>query len=208
MKYINIFKTKQRKLSKMFIVFEGIDGSGKSTQVENLVNWLKEKGKDVYLTRQPTRGKIGMLLKEEYIKHGVEFPIIDTLLFAADKNEHMELEVKPALSENKIVVCDRYVYSTVAYQELDMDWIININKDLLKPDLVLFIDLDPEVSITRTFDQKTIKFENLGVLKKVRERYLEAFEKYPDHNIKIIDGSGTKEEVFELIKKEVEAQLE
>ena len=112
-----------------FIVIEGIDGCGKGTQAKLLFDHLKDLGKEVLLTAEPTKGPLGKMIREH-----LSDPFLDdeslALLFAADRIEHLEKEVRPALEAGKIVISDRYVYSSVAYQgqRIDLDWVGDINK--------------------------------------------------------------------------------
>src|SRR4030042_2031697 len=130
-------------LKGIFIVIEGLDGSGKTTQIHLLAQKLS-KNYPVNLTAEPSRGKIGTFIRQCCLYEDRRLPTeAEALLFAADRIEHLQNEIKPALDEGKIVVCDRYTYSSLAYQEragLSLDWIQTLNKYALKPDLALFID--------------------------------------------------------------------
>ncbi len=188
----------------VFIVLEGIDGCGKSTQSELLGKWLEKQGKKVRVTHEMTDGKIGTLLRKDYLKPGVNYPAIDAMLFAADRIEHVEEKVRPSLGRGDFVVSDRYYLSSLAYQNaqgLPLEWIYAVNKYAIKPDLSILIDVDPEVSIKRVSDSDKIKFEKLEFLKKVRDSYLKLLEFLENHNIKTVDGNKSVEEVHEEIKK-------
>jgi len=133
-----------------FIVFEGIDGSGKSEQYGRLTERLK-KDYDVLATAEPTKGMpIGNLIRQ--VLYGNEETSEESLalLFAADRVDHTEKKIKPALEDGKVVISDRYVYSSLAYQsrgmnkELDLDWVKTINRYALEPDVVIFLDITPE----------------------------------------------------------------
>ena len=152
-----------------------MDGCGKSTHSKLLSRWLKSEGKDVLLTGEPSHGKIGKLLRI-YLKEET-LPIVDALLFIADRAEHLEKTVKPALDAGKIVICERYYYSTLAYQAaqgIERDWLMELNAFALEPDLVLLLDLTPEQAYQRTSSQE--KFENVAFLRKVRQQYLQIAE--------------------------------
>jgi dTMP kinase len=158
--------------SGKFIVIEGMDGCGKSTHAKLLSTWLKSQGHDVVLTGEPSHGKIGRLLRV-YLKEET-LPIVDALLFIADRAEHLEKTVKPALDAGKVVICERYYYSTLAYQAaqgIDRGWLMELNAFALEPDLVTLLDLTPEQAYQRTSTEE--KFENVAFLKKVRQQYLQ-----------------------------------
>lgn len=137
-----------------FIVIEGIDGSGKGTQADLLKKRLIEIGREVFLTSEPTGTPTGKLIREHLAD-----PFLDdealALLFASDRIEHLEKEIRPALESGKIVISDRYVYSSIAYQgqRVDMDWVGDINKYSDRPDLVILLDMDPRVTENRMKDR-------------------------------------------------------
>jgi dTMP kinase len=137
-----------------FIVIEGIDGCGKGTQAKLLLEHLKNIGKEVLLTAEPTKGPLGKLIREH-----LSNPFLDdkslALLFAADRIEHLEKEVRPAMDGGKIVISDRYVYSSIAYQgqKVDLDWIGDVNKYADKPDIVILLDITPSLGQKRMKDR-------------------------------------------------------
>jgi dTMP kinase len=195
----------------LFIVFEGIDGSGKTTQSKLLFELLSKEGKQVIWTKEPTDGDIGSLLTKKYLKE-VDLPIVDALLFAADREEHLKDMVIPALSQGKIVISDRYYHSTLAYQQaqgLELKWLLELNKNFIKPDLTIIIDLEPEIAIERIEKDKKRKiedrkkFEKLEFLKKVRKNFLDLPKILKDEKIVVIEGNKEKEEVFEAVLKEI-----
>jgi len=183
----------------IFICVEGLDGCGKTTQTKLLVERLKKKGYDAIYTAEPGRGKIGEFIKK-YCLHGETrvSSIVEALLFAADRFEHVEKEVIPALSEGKLVVSDRYAYSSLAYQGaagLDLEWIGKINEHAIRPDLAIFIDVEPETVIQRLKPRRSI-MENLETQRKVREVYMKFVEK---EELAKIDGNKSKQEVADDI---------
>jgi len=195
----------------LFIVFEGIDGSGKTTQSKLLFELFSKEGKQVIWTKEPTDGDIGSLLTNKYLKE-VDLPIVDALLFAADREEHLKDVVIPALNQGKIVVSDRYYHSTLAYQQaqgLELKWLLELNKNFIKPDLTIIIDLEPEIAIERIEKDKKRKiedrkkFEKLEFLKKVRKNFLDLPKVLKDEKIVVIEGNKEKEEVFEAVVKEI-----
>jgi dTMP kinase len=177
-----------------FICVEGLDGCGKTTQTKLLVKALKESYDAVY-TAEPSRGKIGNFIKK-YCLHGKKrlSSIVEALLFAADRFEHVQNEILPALKEEKLVISDRYYYSSLAYQGaagLDLEWIKKVNKHALRPDFAIFIDVDPEVVISRLKRKKSI-MENLETQRKVREIYMKFVE---NEELTKVDGNKSKKEV-------------
>jgi dTMP kinase len=158
-----------------FICIEGIDASGKTTQAKILVRQLRRRDVDAVYTTEPSRGKVGKFIRRQILNREKRVPIVlEALLFAADRVDHLQNEVKPALEKGKIVVCDRYVYSSLAYQGaagLSLDWIQRINQFALVPDLAVFLDVSPEIVLKRLKRKKTV-MENSVNLQKVREVYL------------------------------------
>jgi dTMP kinase len=157
-----------------FICIEGIDASGKTTQARILVRNLCGKGIDAIYTTEPSKGDIGKFIRRHVLDREKRIPtVLEALLFAADRVNHLENEVKPALEKGKIVVCDRYVYSSLAYQGaagLSLDWIQRINQYALVPDLAVFLDVSPEIVLKRLKRKKTVMETNAN-LQMVREVY-------------------------------------
>lgn len=191
----------------VFICVEGLDGCGKTTQAKLLVRRLRRRYDAVY-TAEPSKGRIGTFIKK-YCLHGAKrgSSIVEALLFAADRVEHVENEVLPALQKGRIVVSDRYVYSSLAYQGaagLDVEWIEKLNEHAIRPDLAIFIDVEPETVVQRLKPKKSV-MENLETQRKVREVYIEFVEK---GELVEIDGDGSKKEVAENILSVVSSFLE
>ena len=157
-----------------FIVIEGLDGSGKTTQARLLVQKLWNSHKAVYTT-EPSRGKIGSFIREFCLFEEKRLDsATEALLFAADRIEHIQNEVVPALNKGLLVISDRYLYSSLAYQGstgLSLEWIEAINKHALKPDLAVFIDVAPETVMQRLNRKKSV-METLETQRQVREVYL------------------------------------
>jgi dTMP kinase len=184
-----------------FICVEGLDGCGKTTQTKLLVRKLRKMGWDAVYSAEPTRRKIGKFI-QKYCLHGEKriSPIVEALLFAADRFEHVETDVIPALNKRKIVVSDRYIYSSLAYQgaaRLNLKWIEVINEHALQPDLAIFVDVKPEAVIKRLKPKKSV-MENLETQQKVREVYLKFVQK---GELVRIDGDKSKKEVADDILK-------
>lgn len=190
-----------------FIVVEGLDGSGKSRQIELLVNFLKSKGKDVILTKEPTEdSKAGQKIKRILRKEEALEPLELQKLFVEDRKEHLEKKVIPALEEGKFVVSSRYFFSTIAYggaEGLDVNMLCGMNKDFLLPDLTIIVEVLPENCIKRIEDRGEPKefFEEIRKLEKVSSIY----RKFKDmfSNIAVVNGEALVEDVFEVIKEAV-----
>ena len=182
----------------VFICIEGLDGCGKTTQAKMLVRRLK-RDYDVIYTAEPSKGKIGRFIKKHYLHSGRRASsVVEALLFAADRYEHVQNEVLPALQKGKIVVSDRYVYSSLAYQGaagLDLEWIEKMNEHAVRPDLAIFIDVEPETVIQRLKPKKSV-MENLETQRKVLEVYARFVER---GELVRIDGNRSKREVAENI---------
>ena len=181
-----------------FICIEGLDGCGKTTQAKQLAKKLRKSHNAVY-TAEPSRGKIGTYIRKSYLYSEKRLSsVLEALLFAADRVEHVETEVRPALNQGKLVISDRYVYSSLAYQGaagLSLEWIEKVNEYALKPDLAVFIDVDLETVMNRLKAKKSI-MENTETLRKVRDVYLQFVAK--DELVRI-DGNRDKAEVTESL---------
>jgi dTMP kinase len=190
----------------IFIVVEGLDGSGKTTQANLLARKLSENHK-VFCTAEPSQGKIGTFIREGCLYEEKRLPIeAEALLFAADRIEHMQKEISPALAEDKIVICDRYIYSSLAYQGstgLSLDWINTINARALQPDFSLFIDVSPELVLERLHRKKSV-METLETQQKVRKIYMKFVEK---GELILINGEKPKDIVANEIFSEISSLL-
>lgn len=199
---------KKNPYKNKFIVFEGLDGSGQSTQAQLLKDYLEENKKvSVVLTKEPTNEPpIGNLIRQILKKEIRVSPAALQLLFCADRSEHLEKVIKPALEENKYVISDRYFYSTVAYGSLglDINWLIEVNKPFLIPDIIFLLKVRPQVCMERIDKNRDKRefFEESEKLKKVWQTYEILSQKFS--NIKIINGEKNIEEVFEEIKSKID----
>ena len=194
----------------MFITFEGLDGSGKSTQCKKLVSALESKGHRVVLTREPGGTALAEKIRNLLLENdGVSDPLTEYLLFTAARVDHINKVIKPALEGGKIVICDRFYDSSVIYQGvlkgLDlavMESVYNTAIGDFKPDLTIFIDITPELAIERS--SKRVGTENhydnirLEKLAKMREGYLNLCQRAKDVLVRI-DGDGAENEVFDRI---------
>jgi dTMP kinase len=158
----------------MFVCVEGLDGSGKTTHAHRLVCSLQKRGLDAIYTTEPSGAEIGGFIRKYVLERRRRVPsVVEALLFAVDRVAHVQKEIKPALKGGKIVVSDRYVYSSLAYQGaagLDMKWIEKINKLAFPPDLSIYIDVPPEVAVRRLRGRRSV-MERLKVQRKVQGIY-------------------------------------
>jgi dTMP kinase len=182
-----------------FICIEGLDGSGKTTHAYRLVQNLQKRGFDAVYTTEPSEGEIGKFIRASVLQGKKRVPrVVEALLFAVDRVEHLEKDVKPALKEGKIVVSDRCVYSSLAYQGaagLDLEWIEEINRFALPSDLAIYIDVPPEVVVKRIRRKKSV-MERLETQRRVKQVYM----KFVDNGkLMPIDGDRKKSEVEQNI---------
>ena len=193
------------------MVIEGLDGSGQSTQAGLLRDFLIGNGFEVVLTKEPTKNsQAGKNLREILDKKNKAEPKKIQELFTQDRKEHLEKVVIPALKENKIVVSDRYFFSTFAYgvsEGLDLDWLIKINDEFLVPDLTFLLKVSPETCLKRIEKRGSAKtlFEEVKKLENVWQTY----EILPSRieNAYIIDGEKSIDGVFEQVKNLVHSKL-
>ncbi len=192
-----------------FITFEGIDGSGKSTQLRILADHLREKGVDLLTTHEPGGTPLGKRLRAAFLETDEEVaPMSELLLFAADRAQHVETLIKPSLERGRVVISDRYADATFAYQgagrgfdEKVVNEVIYLATGGLKPDLTVFFDITVETAITRMsehqgegrvhnrMDRETTEFYD-----RVRSAYLGVAKSEPDR-FKTIDANGSIEDV-------------
>ncbi|MDH5646524.1 MAG: dTMP kinase [Candidatus Heimdallarchaeota archaeon] len=192
----------------IFVTIEGIDGSGKSTQMQLVANRLRESGYEVIITHEPTKRRIGSIIKEHYLINPNSIPEVDALLYAADRIEHYNLDVRPKLDQNYIVLTDRYVISSIVYQGaqgVEINWIKEINKMVPLPDLSIILEIPIEIAINRldSTDKQIEKFENYSWLEKLSKIY----QSIELGKIKRINGNLPINEVttslVDLILKEI-----
>ena len=188
-----------------FIVFEGLDGSGQSTQIKLLENYLKNKNYKVHITAEPTNNIIGGLIRG-LLTH--QWSLNNTgkqLLYCADRAHHLESEVIPALEKGNIVISSRYFYSTIAYGSLnnDIKWLETINEKFPQPDIAFYIKVNPKECIKRITGSRFRKefFEKEKILSKVNDAYVKISQNKKYKNFHVINGEQTIQKVFEDIKK-------
>ncbi|MEM1586228.1 MAG: dTMP kinase [Candidatus Bathyarchaeia archaeon] len=162
----------------LLICIEGLDKSGKTTQSKLLVENLRRIGFKAFYTSEPSDGEIGKFIERYVLRRDRRIPVqAEALLFAADRIDHVERKIKPLLDRGNIVVSDRYIYSSLAYQGaagLDIKWIMEINKMVPRPDVAIYLDVPVEVVMERIQKRRRRSvMESLEVQLKVREIYLE-----------------------------------
>jgi len=191
-----------------FICIEGPDKCGKTTQSMLLVDNLNNRGYDAVYTSEPTDGRIGKLIREYILKRRKRVSAaVEALLFAADRTEHTETFIKPNLDRGRIVVSDRYIFSSIAYQGaagVNPEWIRKINKAAIKPDLAIYIDVPINIIASRCKGEGSI-MEKIETQKAVREVYLKLVR---SGDLTLIDGNRTIEEVAKEMEKIVLERLE
>ena len=198
-----------------FIAFEGIDGSGKSTQVKLLSEKLAKDSHKVYSTFEPTDGPIGSLIRKIFKREMEADHKTIAALYLADRLEHLLNKTNGILKkmeEGYTVISDRYYFSSYAYHgtHMPIDWVIDANSlcaQLLRPDLTIFIDVPPEVCVQRLSKNRNMieLYEDLENLHKVREKYFEAFDKLKnEENIFIINGDQPFEKIFNDIWNKID----
>jgi len=191
------------------VSIEGIDGCGKSTHARLLARWLRARGYKVVVTDEPTNGPIGRIIKR-ILRGELKVPVAaEALLFAADRLHHLDKLILPAIQTGKIVITERYTYSSFAYQSargLNLQWIAKINEKALKPDLAVLIDVPAEVGFRRIRGVRELDtFErDLKLQRKVRVNYLKVSKK---GGAKILNGNRPAKEVQAKLRKLVEAVL-
>jgi len=191
----------------LFITFEGMDGSGKSTQHKLCGEYFKSLGREVVSTRDPGGTELGCKIREILLHHdGKIADYCELFLYLADRGQHIEEKIMPALTQGKVVICDRYVDSTAAYQGfargLDVEQIFMLNNIVAKsvmPDLTFVFDVDLETSQARVGKNKDrLESEGLEFHLKVKNGFLKLAEIYPER-IKVINANLPVEQVFEQV---------
>ncbi len=194
-----------------FIAFEGLDGSGQSTQAGLLRKFLTEKGYQVVLTKEPTLdSEAGRKIRDVLDSKVKLEPGKLQELFAQDRKEHLEKIIIPALEKGRFVISDRYFFSTFAFgasDGLDLEWLIKLNDNFLLPDMTFILKVKPEVCVSRMEKRGSPRtlFEKEEKLAKVWETYKIIPARF--ENVEIIDGEKSIEEIFEEIKKIVSSKI-
>lgn len=199
----------------LFLCLEGGEGAGKSTQAALLVDWLGSRGHEVLLTREPGGTDVGKILRGIVLSNetGELSPRTEALLYAADKAEHVDRVVLPALADGTIVLTDRYVDSTLAYQGAgrdlgiaELEAVARWATSELRPHLTIVLDIDPAIGHTRFEGADRIEAEPLEFHQRVRQHFLDLAAVDPDHYL-VIDAGRTPDEIHDEIRATVEPWL-
>ena len=201
-----------------FVVIEGLDGAGTTTQSAAIAAALRAKGRTVVTTREPSDGPIGKLIRQALTGHltlAARRPLTPetlALLFAADRVDHVAREVEPALASGAVVLSDRYLLSSLAYQgsQLPIDWVAEVNGRARMPDLTLFLEIDPEVGAQRRAVRggKRELYETRAIQRRTAKQYLNAIalRRKAGEKIVVIDGGQSVAEVTSAALKAIGAR--
>lgn len=187
----------------MFITFEGGEGAGKTTLIQKISSELQKRGMKILQTRAPGGTQIGSAIRDMLLHIQGLSPRSELLLFLADRAQHVEEIIRPALQDGSVVLCDRFNDSTLAYQGgargFDEAWVrslCNFATGDLQPDLTLYLDIDPKIGLARVSRSKDrIESEKLAFHQKIRDAYLSIAQKEPER-FHVLDAGKTPEEVF------------
>lgn len=198
------------KKKGILIAIEGIDGTGKSTQLKLLSGYLREKGCEVVETREPTNGEYGQKIRQLYVNRDKYSLEEELTLFIEDRRQHVQNVIAPALAEGKVVLTDRYYFSTAAYQGaagMDPVDVFDRNSFAPRPDLVILLTMDPEVSLVRIQElrgEDLNDFEQEEQLRKVAD----LFASFEDPNIRRISADAPLDSVAREVQNAVDVLLE
>ena len=203
------------------IIFEGVEGCGKTSQMQLCAQWLESLGISVLMTREPGGTELGLHLRRILLKNPENLPIsqvTELLLYAADRSQHVAQELKPHLAAGKYILCDRYTHSTTAYQGygrgLNISLINQLNHiatDGLVSDLTIWLDVDVEVGLARkqaaTGGLDRIEQETIAFHRRVQQGYADLAALHPSEIVRV-DGSLTPEAVQQVIQKILHQRLQ
>ncbi|AMK11905.1 MAG: dTMP kinase [Pseudodesulfovibrio sp.] len=207
----------------MFITFEGIEGTGKSTQIARVRDYFESQGREVFLTLEPGGSRIGRELRKMllHVDNREITPITELFLYLADRAQHVGQVIRPELEAGKVVLCDRFADSTIVYQGygrgLDTAMLRELNEvavDGLWPDLTIVLDIDPEIGLKRATlrniedgkakEEGRFEAEHISFHNKIREGYL-TWAAFNRERMKVIDASSTPDGVFEQVRAVIQA---
>lgn len=202
-------------LRGFFITFEGLEGSGKSTQVGLLYRYLSSIGYDVIQTQEPGGTKIGEKIRKILLSrsNACMSSMTELLLFVGERAQHVDEVIKPALASGKVVICDRFTDSTVAYQgygrDQDLEMIQTLNRiatNNIIPDLTILIDIEPNEGLSRAGKGDRIEQEDLAFHQAIRAGYLKIAEKEPNR-VKVVEGNKDIDSLHQVIRGYVDEAL-
>ncbi len=204
----------------LFVVIEGLDGAGTTTQSAALAKELRSRGREVVTTREPSDGPIGKMIRQALTRQlGLSTakqpltPETLALMFAADRVDHVAREIEPALESGAVVLSDRYLLSSLAYQgsQLPIAWVEEINAKARVPDLTLFLEIDPEIGAKRRAVRggKRELYETRAIQRRTAKQYLAAIalRRKAGDKIVVIDGGSSVAEVTAAAMKAIEKRL-
>lgn len=211
----------------LFIVLEGVDGAGTTTQTKGLAATLAARGLPVHATREPSDGPVGVMIRQVLTGrivvpglHGPRPPTWKTmaLLFAADRSDHVEAEIEPNLRDGVTVISDRYYHSSVAYQTATAPegagkvsevagWVREINRYARRPDLTIVLDIPPDVAARRRTQRGTGHeiYDDLELQRELTRFYAEIEQHFPDERIVHVDSTRSRDEVAMAVLAHVKA---
>lgn len=208
----------------MFITFEGIEGTGKSTQITRVREYFEAQGREVFLTLEPGGSRIGRELRKMllHVDNKDITPLTELFLYLADRAQHVGQVIRPELEAGKVVLCDRFADSTIVYQGygrgLDTTMLRELNEvavDGLWPDLTIVLDIDPEIGLKRATlrnleegkakEEGRFEAEHLSFHRRIREGYL-TWAAFNQERMRVIDAEATPDEVFDRIRTAIEAK--
>lgn len=211
-----------KSMGGKLIVFEGVEGCGKTSQIQLCCQWLESLGISVVVTREPGGTELGLDLRRLLLEKSEDKPVgevTELLLYAADRSQHVEQELKPNLAVGKYVLCDRYTDSTIAYQGygrgLNMDLINQLNYIAtggLESDLTIWLDVDVEVGLSRKSKDVTlqaldrIEQETIAFHRRVQQGYASLAASHPSRIVRV-DGSLSKQAVQQVIQEILRSHL-
>ena len=193
----------------MFISFEGIDKSGKSTQISLLVDYLKERNYQVMQTCEPGGTRLGKEIERILLEHSTTqiSAVGELFLYLADRAEHVGEIIKPALDNDAIIISDRFADASIAYQGygrgLDIHWIDKLNNRAtqgISPELTFLLDINPELAKKRSKEKDRIENEEIAFHQRVRQGYLKIAHLYPNR-VRILNGQESREDIHLAIRK-------
>lgn len=201
----------------IFITFEGGEGAGKTTLIESIIEELKRKGRKVVKTREPGGTELGEEIRKILLHGGAISPYAELALFLASRAQHVQQLIRPALEEGKVVLCDRFNDSSIAYQGVarglgfeEVGDVCSFFSEGLVPDLTLYLDLAPEVGLERASRarvQDRIESETLSFHQKIREGYLAIHQKDP-RRLHLVNATLPPKEVFQQAMESIHALLQ